>query len=182
MSRVGNMPVGIPKGVKVEVRGRDVVVQGSKGELKLNLPERINVELKGNEVWVSKKGAATQERASQGTIRALVANMVKGVSDGWSRELEMVGTGYRAEAKGGELVLTIGFSHPVVIKAPDGISFKVEKTKITVEGIDKHLVGQIASDIRAVRPPEPYKGKGIRYVGEYVRRKAGKAAKTQGAV
>jgi large subunit ribosomal protein L6 len=181
MTKVGNLPVKIPEGVTAEIEKNRVLISGPKGSLEVALPNKISVEEREGGIWISKKGEGIQERASQGTLRSLLNNMVKGVTEGWSKELEMVGTGYRAEVNDDELVLTIGFSHPVKIRAPKGISFKVEKTKITVEGVDKQVVGQVASDIRAVRPPEPYKGKGIRYVDEVVRRKAGKAAKAQGA-
>lgn len=182
MSKVGQVPVVIPAGVKVELEKDTLVTTGVKGSLKIKLPQRIEVEVKEDAIFVKPGRKDSKTRALHGTFRALIANNVKGVSEGWTKSLELVGTGYRAELNGDDLVLTIGFSHPVKVQPPAGISFTVEKSKVTVSGVDKALVGQVAAQVRAVRPPEPYKGKGIRYEDEIVRRKPGKAAKAQGAV
>lgn len=178
MSRVGNKPVDLPSGVDVKVEGNAVTVKGSKGELNRMFHERIGFEIEGGVVTVTRPDDSRESRALHGLSRALLSNMVEGVSDGFRKELEIQGVGYRATAKGSDLELLVGFSHPVVVEAPEGITFEVpEPTKIIVSGIDKEQVGQVAANIRKVRPPEPYKGKGIRYAGEYVRRKAGKAGK-----
>lgn len=178
MSRVGSMPVAIPSGVEVKVDGSQVVVKGSKGELTRRFHERIAFDLEEDVVNVTRPDDTRESRALHGLSRALLHNMVQGVSEGFSRELEIQGVGYRAALKGSDLELQVGFSHPVTVAAPDGITFEVpEPTRVKVSGIDKEKVGQMAANIRGVRPPEPYKGKGIRYVGEYVRRKAGKAGK-----
>jgi large subunit ribosomal protein L6 len=178
MSRIGNKPVELPEGVDVEVDGSAVTVKGSKGELNRSFNERIGFDIDKGIVEVTRPDDTRESRALHGLSRALLANMVTGVSDGFSKELEIQGVGYRATLKGKDIELLVGFSHPVVVTAPEGITFEVpEQTKIVVSGIDKEQVGQVAANIRKVRPPEPYKGKGIRYVGEYVRRKAGKAGK-----
>jgi large subunit ribosomal protein L6 len=182
MSRIGKLPVVLPETVEISVSDGTVCVKGSKGELERKLPREIIIEVEDKKVLVKRKGDNKTARALHGTWRALIANMVKGVSEGWSKQLELVGTGYRAEGSEHELTLAIGYSHPVEMKAPKGISFTVQKTLITVEGIDKELVGQVAAKIRDIRPPEPYKGKGIKYIDEVVRRKPGKAAKAAGAV
>lgn len=180
MSRIGKLPIKLPVGVTAEVSGHTVVVRGPKGELKETFLPQVSLELKDGELVVTRQ--SDEDKAVHGLTRALIANMVHGVTEGYSKELEMTGIGYRAEVTGVDLVMAIGFSHPVKIEAPEGIKFSVDEGKIKVEGIDKALVGQIAANIRAVRPPEPYKGKGIHYVGEYIRRKAGKTAKaTTGA-
>jgi large subunit ribosomal protein L6 len=176
MSKIGKQPVVIPTGVSVEVDSGKVVVKGPKGELTRALPRKISVELKDGKALVSRKDNTKSSTSLHGTIRALISNMVKGVSDGFVRELELVGTGFRAEVVGSDLSLIVGYSHPVKIKAPDGVTFKVEKSIISVFGSDKEVVGQVAANIRSARPPEPYKGKGIKYVEEVVRRKPGKAA------
>ncbi|MFZ5932969.1 MAG: 50S ribosomal protein L6 [Patescibacteria group bacterium] len=181
MSKIGKKPINLPEGVSVEVSGSTLKVNGPKGTLVRRVPESIGVNVKEGKVMVSSKSDTRESRSLFGTVRAIIFNMVYGVSQGWERELELVGTGYRAEVVGNTLVLTLGFSHPVKIEAPEGISFKVEKSLLTVTGADKELVGLTAAAIRAVRPPEPYKGKGIKYVAEVVRRKAGKAAKAVGA-
>ena len=181
MSKIGRQPILIPEGVTVKISGREVEITGPKGSLVHTLPRRISVVADNENVVVSSEIKSKQDRSLYGTTRALIANMVKGVKDGWVKELELVGTGYRAEVAGADLVLTVGYSHPVKIAAPEGIKFSVEKTLITVEGRDRRLVGQIAANIRMVRPPAPPKGKGIKYRNEVVRRKAGKAAKTVGA-
>jgi large subunit ribosomal protein L6 len=165
--------------VQVKIEGQTVKVKGPKGELARSFPPTIGLEMAGNEVLVSRPNDAPAVRALHGTTRALIQNMITGVSDGFSKQLVVEGVGYRAEMKGPQLVMALGFSHPVPIDPPPGISFAVdERTKtITISGIDKELVGQVASDVRGWRPPEPYKGKGLRYVGERIRRKAGKAGK-----
>lgn len=181
MSRIGKLPIGLPEGVTAEVKAGEVAITGPKGSLSRKIPGRIEVEKKDNILTVSTKSKTKQGQATFGTTRAHLANMVLGVSLGWKKGLELVGTGYRAEVSGNSLVLTVGFSHPVTIEAPENVTFKVEKSIITIEGIDKEAVGETAARVRAVRPPEPYKGKGIKYLDEVIRRKAGKAAKTVGA-
>ena len=181
MSRIGKLPVILPETVEISVSDGVVCIKGPKGEIKRKLPREIKIEVGKKEILIKPKGNSKTARAMHGTWRALVANMVKGVSEGWSKELELVGTGYRAEGSERDLTLAIGYSHPVKMTAPEGISFTIQKTFIKIEGIDKELVGQVAAKIRDVRPPEPYKGKGIKYIDEIVRRKPGKAAKAQGA-
>ncbi|HHC09004.1 MAG TPA: 50S ribosomal protein L6 [Actinobacteria bacterium] len=176
MSRIGNSPIPLPAGVEVTVSGTTVTVKGPKGTLTQEIDPRIGVEVDDGVVRVHRSDDERQSRALHGLYRALIANLVTGVAEGYRKELQMVGVGYRAALKGKTLELQVGFSHPVTIEAPDGIEFEVpEPTRIVVGGIDKQKVGQVAADIRRVRPPEPYKGKGIRYLGEEVRRKAGKA-------
>lgn len=178
MSRVGNKPVELPSGVDLKVDGASVTVKGSKGELVREFHERIGFDVSDGVVNVTRPDDSRETKALHGLSRALLNNMVVGVSEGFTKQLEIQGVGYRAALKGNSLELQVGFSHSVVVDAPDGITIEVpEPTRINVSGIDKELVGQIAADIRKIRPPEPYKGKGIRYVGEYVRRKAGKAGK-----
>lgn len=174
MSRIGKKPIPIPEDVKVEITGNTVKVKGPKGELQREIPSEIKIEQKGREILVMPGQETKRTKAFWGLIRALVFNMVKGVKEGYEKKLEIEGVGYRAKLEGEDLVLQVGFSHPVEIKQEEGIKFSVEKNIITVSGIDKGLVGQVAAKIRAVRPPEPYKGKGIKYLGEYVKRKAGK--------
>ena len=178
MSRIGKKPIEIPEGVDVEVSDGKVVIKGSKGELSQRIRPEIGVEKKEGKIYVSPKIETKQTKAFWGLFRALLANMVKGVTQGYEKKLELQGIGYRATLEGKDLVLQIGFTHPVKIEAPEGIEFKVEKNIIIISGIDKGLVGQTAAKIRKTRPPEPYKGKGIRYVGEKVRRKVGKKATT----
>lgn len=180
MSKIGKLPIKLPEGVGVEVVGDVVKVSGPKGNLSLRISNLIKLEEKEGILTLSLKKNNPKYFPIYGTMRSLLSNMVEGVFRGWTKEMELVGAGYKAELSGETLVLNVGYSHPVKIEAPEGINFKVEKTFITVEGIDKELVGQIAAEIRAVRKPEPYKGKGIRYIDEIVRRKAGKAAKTVG--
>ena len=178
MSRIGNKPVEVPSGVDIEVDGGLVTVKGSRGELKRSFNERIGFAIEDGVITVTRPDDERESRALHGLSRALLNNMVVGVSDGFRKELEIHGVGYRASMKGSNIELLVGFSHPVEIEAPEGITFEVpDQTKIIVFGIDKEQVGQVAANIRKVRPPEPYKGKGIRYSGEYVRRKAGKAGK-----
>lgn len=179
MSRIGNSPIALPSGVEVKIDGDVVEVKGSKGTLSQKLAAGISVSVDDGTVTVSRANEERETRALHGLMRSLVNNMVIGVSEGYTKELTAVGVGYRAALKGSQLELQVGFSHPVQIDAPEGITFEVpEPTKIIVGGTDKQLVGQVAADIRAVRPPEPYKGKGIRYSDEHVRRKAGKAGVT----
>jgi len=176
MSRVGKAPITLPSGVDVKVSGNVVEVKGSKGSLTLDVDPAIHVSVDDGTVNLGRHNDERSSRALHGLYRSLINNMVIGVSEGYSKELTAVGVGYRAALKGKSLELQVGFSHPVNVDAPDGITFEVpEPTKIIVSGIDKQMVGQVAANIRAVRPPEPYKGKGIRYVDEHVRRKAGKA-------
>jgi large subunit ribosomal protein L6 len=176
MSRIGKAPIDLPSGVEVSIDGDAVVVKGPKGSLTQALDPRISASVEDGVVSVTRANDERESRALHGLTRALIANMVVGVSAGYSKELQAVGVGYRGALKGSTLELQVGFSHPVQIEAPEGITFEVpEPTKFIVSGIDKQLVGQVAANIRSVRPPEPYKGKGIRYVDEYVRRKAGKA-------
>jgi large subunit ribosomal protein L6 len=178
MSRIGKMPVDMPSGVDVQVDGTHVTVKGSKGELSRQFNDRVSFSIEDGVITVVREDDTRESRALHGLSRALLANMVQGVSEGFSKVLEIQGVGYRASLKGSDIELLVGFSHPVDVKAPKGITFEVpEPTRIVVSGIDKEQVGQVAADIRKVRPPEPYKGKGIRYAGEYVRRKAGKAGK-----
>jgi len=179
MSRIGNSPIPVPAGVEITVTGRRVVVKGPQGQLQRELPGEITVRQEDSTLLVQRPDDQRHNRALHGLTRSLVANMVTGVTAGYSKDLEIVGVGYRATARGpDQLELALGFSHPVVVDAPAGISFEVPvPTRIVVKGIDKELVGQVAADIRKIRKPEPYKGKGVRYAGEIVRRKAGKAAK-----
>ncbi len=176
MSRIGKKPVTAPSGVTVNITDTNISVKGPKGELALALTDDVSVKLEGADIIVSPKDENdNKSRALWGTIRARIFNMVEGVSNGFEKNLELVGVGYRAAVKGNDLELNLGFSHPVVHKAPEGITFKCAKpTEVKIEGIDKQSVGQVASEIRSYRPPEPYKGKGIRYEGEHVRRKEGK--------
>jgi large subunit ribosomal protein L6 len=182
MSRVGRSPIEIPKGVTVTVDGRTVKVNGPKGELTTEITGDISVKLEGSVVSVERSSETKETRSLHGTMRALVANTVTGVSQGFSKNLDIIGVGYSAELKGKNLQLKLGYSHPCVFEPPKGIEIEVpEPTRIVVKGIDKELVGQAAADIRALKPPEPYKGKGIRYHDEYVRRKAGKLAVSSGS-
>jgi large subunit ribosomal protein L6 len=176
MSRIGRMPVPVPGGVTVTIDGSDVRVKGPKGELQRRFRPEIAIEQEEGQLVVKRPSDSKQHRALHGLSRALLANMVEGVTNGYRRTLEIVGVGYRAEKKGNTLVLTVGYSHQVQYPEPAGISLSTASpTVVVVEGIDKEKVGQVAAEIRSVRPPEPYKGKGIRYQGEQVRRKAGKA-------
>ena len=175
MSRVGKYPVEIPQGVQVALAGRALTAKGRLGELRLELTEHVDATVEGNKVTITPRGDERQARMMWGTTRANVANMVRGVSAGFSKSMEITGTGYRAAVQGKNLVLNLGFAHDVVYPIPDGIKVTCERpTTVRVEGVDKRLVGQVASEIRAWRPPEPYKGKGIRYSDETIRRKEGK--------
>ena len=179
MSRVGKKPISLPKGVQVDIQGQAVKVKGPKGELSRTFPSQVHLAMESGQLVVTRPNDAPAVRAMHGTARALINNMVVGVSAGFIKTLVVEGVGYRAEMKGKQLVMALGYSHPVPVDPPAGISFAVdEKTKtITITGIDKELVGQVASDVRNWRPPEPYKGKGLRYSNERIRRKAGKAGK-----
>jgi large subunit ribosomal protein L6 len=177
MSRIGKQPVPVPAGVEVKIDGQLVKVKGPKGELSQEFLPEVSIAQEGSELIVTKIGDSRDARARFGLSRTLLNNMVVGVSEGYTKNLEIIGVGYRAALKGKDLELQLGFSHPVFIKAPEGITFVLPtQTQISVQGIDKQKVGQVAADIRKWRKPEPYKGKGIRYEGEYVRRKLGKAA------
>ena len=175
MSRIGRRPIPLPKGVTASVAGRTVAVKGPRGELSYTIPGDLEVKLEDGQLVVTRPSDATRHKALHGLSRTLVANMVEGVTKGYERSLEIVGVGYRAETKPFGVTLVVGYSHPVEFKAPAGITIKADQpTVVKVSGNDKELVGRVAAEIRAVRPPEPYKGKGIRYTGEHVRRKAGK--------
>ncbi len=177
MSRIGNRPVELPKGVDVRLDGRTLHVKGPKGTLTLDVHPDLGVEVSDGQVVVSRPTDQQRHRSLHGLMRSLVANMVEGVTDGFTRKLEIQGVGYRADKTGTGITLNLGFSHPVHYPAPEGIELEVPtQTEVVVKGIDKQLVGEVAAEIRAVRPPEPYKGKGVRYAGEQVRRKAGKTA------
>jgi large subunit ribosomal protein L6 len=178
MSRVGQAPIPIPAGVQISIIDKTITVNGPRGELQRSFPEEIAVEKTDDEIRVARSGESREARALHGLVRSLIANMVQGVTEGFEKRLEIHGVGYRAQKQGNDLELAVGYSHTVRKPAPDGIEFEVPApTRITVRGVDKELVGQTAAEIRAIRKPEPYKAKGIRYEGEHVRRKAGKAAK-----
>ena len=178
MSRIGKMPIPVPAGVDVTIDGQTVTVKGPKGELTRTFLPSMTITRDGDELIVTRPDDTRESKSAHGLTRTLLANMVEGVSNGFSKKLQLVGVGYRAALKGGKLEMTLGFSHPVVVDAIEGITFECpEPTIINISGIDKQLVGQVAADIRAFRKPEPYKGKGIRYQGEHIRRKEGKAAK-----
>ena len=178
MSRIGLKPVEIPEGVEIKLNGTKVTVKGPKGELSRELHPDMKVKIEDNVLTVERPTDHKDHRALHGTTRSLIGNMVEGVSKGFEKSLEIIGVGYRAQKQGNKLVINAGYSHPVEIDPIDGIEIDVPKnTQLTVKGIDKELVGAIAANIRAIRPPEPYKGKGIRYTDEYVRRKEGKTAK-----
>ena len=175
MSRVGKRPIDIPQGVKVQKKDSAVYVEGPKGKLDYSLPQGINVDIKDNIIAVTRSSDNKQQRALHGLARALVANMVKGVAEGFSKQLEIIGVGFKAQLSGKKLILNLGYSHPIEYQTPDGITIETPKpTQITVKGIDKQAVGEVAAEIRDFYKPEPYKGKGVRYVGEYVRKKVGK--------
>ena len=179
MSRIGRQPIAIPSSVQVQIEGSNVVVKGPKGELQREVHPDIGVQLDDGKISVTRSSDLPYHRALHGLTRALLANMVTGVLTGFSKTLELLGVGYRAQQMGQNIQIAVGYSHPVDVKAPAGITLEVEGTsRIHIRGLDKELVGQTAAEIRSIRPPEPYKGKGIRYEGEHVRRKAGKAGKT----
>ena len=178
MSRIGKLPIDLPKGVSIETSGGSVQVKGPKGSLSQSIPSHVDLKVEGDQLLVTRQSDMRQARANHGLMRALCRNMVVGVSTGFERKLEIVGVGYRAEVKGKNLVLNLGYSHPVEYAIPEGIAIAVGKdNSIVVSGIDKQAVGEVAANIRKIRKPEPYKGKGVRYAGEQVRRKVGKAGK-----
>jgi large subunit ribosomal protein L6 len=175
MSRIGKLPIPLSKDVKVSIKAPVVSVQGPKGTLETSLPRGISVEMEDTGLVLHRKNDSKDQRALHGLSRALLANAVKGVTEGFSKVLEIHGVGYRALMKGDTVTFTLGYSHPIEYKVPEGIEVKVEKSKITVAGADKQQVGQVAAEMRALRPPDPYKLKGVRYAGERLRRKAGKS-------
>ena len=178
MSRIGNKVITVPAGVEVNIVDNFATVKGPKGELKQQFDKDMTFNIEGSEITVVRPSDSKRHRTVHGTTRAILANMVEGVSAGFKKELELIGVGYRAQMQGKKLVLSVGYSHPVEFEEIEGITLGVEgNTKVSIEGINKEIVGQYAAKVRAVRPPEPYKGKGIRYVGEYVRRKEGKTGK-----
>jgi large subunit ribosomal protein L6 len=184
MSRVGKKPISLPKGVEVRLDGSEIVVKGPKGQVKTPLVDGISMNVDNGTITLSRKDEERQSRANHGLVRALLANGIKGVSEGFRRELEVIGVGYRAEVKGREVVFQLGYSHPINFKIPEGIEIAIEKAKlgssaqvqVNITGVDKQKVGQTAAEIRSLREPDPYKGKGIKYMEEVIRRKAGKAA------
>ena len=178
MSRIGNKVITIPAGVEVNINDNFATVKGPKGELKQQFDKDMTFNIEGSEITVVRPSDSKRHRTVHGTTRAILANMIEGVSTGFKKELELIGVGYRAQMQGKKLVLSVGYSHPVEFEEIEGIKLGVEgNTKVSIEGINKEVVGQYAAKVRAVRPPEPYKGKGIRYVGEYVRRKEEKTGK-----
>ena len=180
MSKIGKKPIQIVKGVEIKINGNSISAKGPKGELKMNIDEELILSMNGDSLDLKLKNEAgdKEKAAIWGLTRALISNMIKGVSVGYEKVLEFEGVGYKANVKGDQLELSLGYSHPIYVKAPAGIIFKVEKNVIKVEGIDKELVGHVAAEIKSKRLPEPYKGKGIKYAGEVIRRKAGKKAAT----
>ncbi len=182
MSRVGRKPIPITDGVKVTRTAQEVSVKGPKGELSARVHDDIGFEIKDGQIYIMRKSESKEVRSLHGLWRALMQNMITGVTQGYQKKLELVGVGYKAEMKGNKLQLSVGYSHPILFSPPDSIKIETPTpTSITVSGIDKQLVGQVAAKIRSFRPPEPYKGKGIKYEGEHIRRKAGKAAAAGGA-
>ena len=179
MSRIGKQPISIPNGVEINIQGKNITVKGPKGELKREIHPNITAELKDNELIVTRPDDKKENKALHGLTRSLLANMVEGVTKGYEKKLEIVGVGYRAQTNKNKITLTLGFSHPVEYTAPEGIEFKQDKENkslITVSGINKETVGEVAAKVRSYKKPEPYKGKGIKYIDEYIARKAGKAA------
>ncbi|HLF77828.1 MAG TPA: 50S ribosomal protein L6 [Dehalococcoidia bacterium] len=177
MSRIGKMPIPVPSAVKVDIDGRNIKVTGPKGTLSREVVPEVRLVMEEGRLIVTRPSDSQRDRAMHGLTRALLSNMVTGVDAGFRKTLELVGVGYRAQMQGSKLVLALGFSHPVEIDPPEGITFTVEGPRVHIDGIDKEQVGQVAADIRKRRPPEPYLGKGVRYQGEFVRRKAGKSGK-----
>ncbi len=179
MSRIGKKPIIIPKDVKVEIKDGAVFVEGPKGKLNRSLSERLTLEIKENQLFLKRPTDTKLDKSLHGLYRALIANMIKGVTDGYSKELEIIGVGFKAAVQGNNLNMQLGFSHPVNFPIPEGIKIETPKpTQMVVRGIDKELVGRISTEIRAMYPPEPYKGKGIRFAGEYIKKKVGKAQAT----
>ena len=177
MSRVGLKPIPLPAGVEIKIEDNTSIVKGPKGELRQHIPSGIDVQVEDGTIVCKRPTDSPNDRANHGLVRALLANQVQGVTEGFTRELSIVGVGYRAELKGKDLQMSLGYSHPIAVPAPDGITFEVpEQTRIVIRGASKQAVGQIAAEIRDLRPPEPYKGKGVRYSNENVMRKAGKSA------
>ncbi len=174
MSRIGKKPIIIPEGVEVKIEGQKVIVKGPKGELQREIRQEIKAEQENGKIFISPQKETKKTNAFWGLERTLIFNMTRGVIEGYEKKLELRGIGYKVALEGENLILKVGFSHPVLIKKMEGVKFSVEKNIISVSGINKELVGQVAAKIRKIRPPEPYKGKGIRYIGEYVRRKTGK--------
>ena len=175
MSRIANSPVAIPSGVEVNISGRELSVKGSKGNLSMTVHDLVEIEQGDGELQFKATNSSKKSHALSGTFRSLVSNMVVGVSEGFQKELQLIGVGYRAQAQGKKLNLSLGFSHPVEYEVPEGIEIETpSQTQVLVKGIDKQLVGQVSAEIRAYRPPEPYKGKGVRYADEYVKRKEAK--------
>ena len=181
MSRIGRKPIPLPKGVTLSQKPGQFSVKGPKGELAKTLPEGISIKLEDDKLVVSRADDSRENRAYHGLVRAHLANMVKGVTEGWTRELEINGVGYRAEVAGDTVTFALGYAHPIVFKLPKIVSAKVEKSRLTLTSADKDLLGQIAAKLRELRPPEPYKGKGVKYVEEVIKRKVGKAAATGAA-
>ncbi|GAA1130951.1 50S ribosomal protein L6 [Citricoccus alkalitolerans] len=177
MSRIGRLPITVPSGVEIKIDGSNVAVKGPKGELSHAVASPIEISFEEGTITVTRPNDERESRSLHGLTRTLISNMIVGVTDGYEKQLEVIGTGYRVLAKGSDLEFALGYSHPVPVKAPEGISFKVEGNKVTVVGIDKQRVGETAANIRKLRRPDPYKGKGVRYAGEVIRRKAGKAGK-----
>jgi len=175
MSRIANAPISVPNGVEIKLSGHEIRVEGPKGGLHLNIHELVEVKEEESEIKISAINSTKRSHALSGTFRALISNMIDGVSQGFEKQLELIGVGYRAQAQGKKLNLSLGFSHPVEYQAPDGIDIETpSQTRVIVKGIDKQLVGQVSAEIRAFRPPEPYKGKGVRYANEHVKRKEAK--------
>jgi len=179
MSRIGNKPVVVPKDVKIDIKDGEVFVEGPKGKLSRKLSDRISVEIKDGVLFVKRVSDTKLDKSMHGLYRALIVNMIKGVTDGYTKELEIIGVGFKAAVSGNNLNLALGFSHPVNVAIPAGIKIEAPKpTQLVIKGIDKELIGKISTEIRAIYPPEPYKGKGIRFVGEHVKKKIGKAQAT----
>jgi large subunit ribosomal protein L6 len=181
MSRIGRKPVVLPKGVTLAQKPGQFTVKGPKGELSKPMPTGVVIKVEGSNLVVTRADDSIENRAKHGLVRAHLANMVKGVTEGWKRELEINGVGYRAEVAGGAVTFALGYSHPIVYKLPKSVVAKVEKNRLTLESPDKDELGQVAAKMRELRPPEPYKGKGVKYIEEVIKRKVGKAAATGGA-
>ncbi|MFH0856235.1 MAG: 50S ribosomal protein L6 [Candidatus Omnitrophota bacterium] len=181
MSRIGKKPVAVPNDVKVEVKDNVVSVEGSKGKLKLSFSPRINLEIKDGQIFVKRAADTKIDKSLHGLYRSLIVNMIKGVTEGYVKELEIIGVGFKAAVQGNNLNMSLGFSHPVNFSIPEGIKIETPKpTQIVVRGIDKALVGKVSTEIRSIYPPEPYKGKGVRFAGEHIKKKIGKAQATGG--